>query len=120
MVGSAAAGSRPTADSSSSSTTRTKRSTTYLSSCIIRRATMLDGPRAEGLLDSGKFESRAEVGKPDCVWMFGGERPRRKLKTQNNHSPVPRLTRPQLHRESEMRTNEMASLRRLGDSRRAP
>src|SRR5687768_8823502 len=32
----------------------------------------------------------------------------RQLKTQNNHSPVPRLTRPQLHRESETRTNEMA------------
>jgi hypothetical protein len=53
-----------------------------------------------------------EAGKPDCVWMFGGERPRRKLKTQNNHTPVPRLTRPQLHRESEVRTYEMARLRR--------
>ena len=34
------------------------------------------------------------------------------LKTQSNHSPVPRLPRLQLHRESEMTANEMARLRR--------
>ena len=49
-----------------------------------------------------------DAGKPDCIWMFGGERPRRKLKTQNNHSPVPTLTRLQLRLESEMRTKGMA------------
>ena len=37
--------------------------------------------------------------------------PRRKLKTQNNHSPVPRLTRLQLRLEAETKTNEMARLR---------